>query len=344
MTIPSLRLAGLLLGLLLLGLARTPVAPAAESPVRVTQATVGQLAFHPLRDAPATTISLNDSRIGSQIAGLVERLPVRVGERVAKGQTLATLDCRGNRIKQRQAEAALTAARARLTLARQQLRRSRSLVKERNIPKETLDQRETELNTARADLAAAEAALDQARLAVAHCTVTAPFAGVVLERLAGEGEWIAPGKPLVRLLDDRRLEVSAQVPLQRLESLRRAAETWLQAGDRRYPLRLLRLVPAVDPRGHYREARLAFTADTALPGSSGRLGWRDARPHLPADLPLRRNGVLGVFVNDDGIARFHPLPGAVEGMPAPSDLPADTRVILEGRWGLRDGDPVEAVP
>ena len=339
MTIPTTRLAGLLVALLL-----GATLQAAEHPVPITRSPADRLVFQPLHDAPATTLSLNDSRIGSRIAGMVQSLPVRVGDRVEAGQVLATLDCRSNRIKQRQAEAALDAARARITLARTQLQRSRTLEKERNIPVETVNQREADLNTARADLASARAALDQARLEVEHCTITAPFTGVVMERLAGEGEWVAPGAPLLRLLDSERLEVSAQIPLHRLASLQRTTATWLQTGQGRYPLRLQRLVPAVDPRGRYREARLLFSERPALPGSSGRLVWRDIRPHLPADLPVRRDGVLGVFLDRDGIARFHPLPGAVEGQPAPSDLPGDALVILDGRWGLRDGDPVEAAP
>ena len=58
---------------------------------------------------------------------------------------------------------------------------------------------------------------------------------------------------------------------------------------------------------------------------------------LPSNLISRRNGVLGVFVLDAGKARFEPLPGAQEGRPAQSMLPASSRVITLGRERLQDG-------
>ncbi len=314
--------------------------PAAGDATLVTQTGLSQLAFYPLYSAPATTLSLNDSRIGSEIPGLIRALPVRVGDRVDKGQRLAALDCRSNQILQRQASATLEAARARLTLAQHQLKRSRSLVKEQNIPLETVNQREADLNTAKADLAAGQAALEKTRLDVQRCNISAPFTGIVIERLAGEGEWTAPGQPLLRLLDTQRLEVSAQIPLDRATALQETGKLWLMAAGTRYPLSLRHLLPAIDPRGRYREARLEFTDHPTLPGSSGRLSWRAMRPHLPADIPVRRDGVLGVFLNQDGSARFHPLPGALEGQPAAIELAQDSQIILQGRWGLQDGDPV----
>jgi len=317
--------------------------PAAGDATLVTQTGLSQLTFFPLYSAPATTLSLNDSRIGSEIPGLIRALPVRVGDRVEKGQRLAALDCRSNQILQRQANAALEAARARLTLAQRQLKRSRSLVKERNIPEETVNQREADLNTAKADLAAGQAALEKTRLDVQRCNIPAPFAGIVIERLAGEGEWTTPGQPLLRLLDTERLEVSAQVPLDRAAALQETGELWLMAAGRRYPLSLRHLLPAIEPRGRYREARFDFNDHPTLPGSSGRLSWRAIRPHLPADIPVRRDDLLGVFLNQHGKASFHPLPEALEGQPAAIDLADDSQVILEGRWGLQDGDPVRTL-
>jgi len=50
--------------------------------------------------------------------------------------------------------------------------------------------------------------------------------------------------------------------------------------------------------------------------------------------------VLGVFLNQGGNALFHALPEALEGQPAAIDLAGDSQIILQGRWGLQDGDPV----
>jgi hypothetical protein len=86
--------------------------------------------------------------------------------------------------------------------------------------------------------------------------------------------------------------------------------------------------------------RFAFVGPGAPPGASGRVRWRSAVPHLPADLLVRRDGRLGVFLVNDAAAHFHPLPGALAGQPARSDLGAEARVIVAGRQRLRDGQAV----
>ena len=77
--------------------------------------------------------------------------------------------------------------------------------------------------------------------------------------------------------------------------------------------------------------------DTFFTGASGRIHWRSASAYLPADLLVRRDGRLGVFLVNDSHARFHPLPEALEGQPARSGLPDEARIIVQGRHSLRDG-------
>jgi len=312
------------------------------APATVTTQPLDAVSLLPTYTAPAATLSLNDSHISTQTSGLLRSLQVRVGDQVTQGDPLAELDCEQAKIMQRQAAAAAESARARQTLAQRQIRRSRSLSKERAISEELLNQREADLNTARADLNVRKALLAKAQLEVSHCRITAPFSGVVAERLSGEGEWATLGQPLLRLIDNERLEVSAQIPLAQIQSLQQAGTIILRSGDQRFTLRLRRLLPIIDPKGRYREARLEFTDRPALPGRSGRLQWQATQPHLPADIPVRRNGKLGVLVEREGVARFVPLPSALEGQPAPvGELPAESQVIIDGRQRLRDGDPVQ---
>jgi RND family efflux transporter MFP subunit len=319
-------------------------AAAGSGPVPVTATPLAKQLIFPDYTAPATTISLNDSSIGFETSGRMLRLPVRVGEQVSQGQLLAELDCRDNRSSLRQTQAGLDAAGARVHLAKRQIERTRSLVGGKNVSQELHNQREAELRTANADYASARATLEISRLNVDRCKLSAPFAGIVMERLASEGEWLTPGKPVLRLLDSERLEVSAQVPVHLVGTLAGAESLELESNQGRFPLKLARVAPVVETLGRYREARLEFSDRRTLPGSSGRLVWRTSNGHLPADLPVRRDGRLGIFLIEQGRARFHPLPGALEGHPTAVDLPTDSRIIIEGRHALNDGDPIETRP
>ena len=312
-----------------------------QSPVVVTTAAAGELRYLPLISVPATTLSLGESRVSPRTPGFIVQLPVRVGDQIKQDELLAELDCTTNLSQQREAEAARESAAAQLNLAQRQIRRTKTLREERNISEETLNQRETDLETARAELNRAAAALEKVRYDVLHCRITAPFSGVVLERLAAEGEWIAPGQPVVRLVDTERLEVSAQIPLHQADSLIQAKQLELLTDGESYRLKLRHLLPLVDMRGRNREARMEFTGNSALPGSSGRMQWRADEFHLPADIPVRRGGKLGVMLEQNGSARFLPLESALEGHPAAIDLPPETRIILQGRQKVADGEKVQ---
>ena len=329
-----------LAGLFLLYPGSSAEAEPDRPPVNVTTIRLEQLLFIPEYSAPATTVSLNDSSIDAETSGRILRLPVRVGDRVEKGQLLGELDCRSNRITEEKAGASVRSAQSRVAFAERQIKRSRSLKREQNISEELYNQRETDLETASAELAGLQSALEEARLAVERCRITAPFTGIVLERLAGEGEWISSGQPLVRLIDSERLEVSAQVSVDRLASLEAASTIGLVTNEGRFPLTPRRFVPFVDSRGRNREVRLEFSGSRALPGTTGRLVWRADRGHLPADIPVRRDGRLGLIVAEGDKVLFLPLPHALEGHPVIVDLPADTLVVAEGRQALKDGDAI----
>lgn len=304
----------------------TALAAPDKGPVAIGARPLAELAIHPQTSAPATAISANDSRLSTQVTGKVLTIPAQVGTTLAKGTPLVTLDCRDH-------ELTLTQAQARRDFAARQLERAKTLSSASHLSEEQLDQRQTEFTEA-------DAALQQAKLAVERCVVRAPFEGVVLARLIAEGELANPGTPVIHLLDTGRGEVSAQIPLEQVEDLRAAQQVWFAQGTNPFPVRLRDVAQAINTTARNREARLQFTGPRPLPGTPGRLVWQAARPHIPADLLVRRNGILGVLTVNDHKARFVPVPGALEGQPAPTDLPPHTRLIIEGRFALNDGDPV----
>ncbi len=338
----SYRQLALLAGLLSLHPGIPVAAEPDRPPVTVTTTRLEKLLFIPEYSAPATTVSLNDSRIDAETSGRILTVPVRVGDHIEQGQLLGELDCRSNRITQEKAGASVRSAQSRVAFAERQIKRSRSLKREQNISEELHNQRETDLETASEELAGLQSALEEARLEVERCRISAPFTGILLERLAGEGEWISRGQPLVRLIDSERLEVSAQVSVDRLASLEAASTFELVTNQGRFSLTPRRFVAFVDSRGRNREVRMDFSGPHALPGTTGRLVWRAGRGHVPADMPVRRNGRLGLILAEGDKARFLPLPHALEGHPVIVDLPADTLVVVEGRQTLKDGDTIRA--
>ncbi len=312
-----------------------------ERVINVTVSTLSDIVIYPEFSVPATTQSINDSRISAETSGRILEMPVLVGDRVEKGQTIARLDCRNNLARLTQVKAALASAKAQNTLAQRQIKRTQSLRESKNISEELFNQREANLDTSKADELAQKARMEEAELEVQRCSVLAPFTGIVMQRIKAEGEWVTPGQPVIHLLDSERLEVSAQVQVDMAATLDHAAGFTLKTNDGDFPLKLRRLLPVVAERGRNREVRFEFSAKTALPGSTGRLVWQASAPHLPANIPVRRADKLGVFLVDAGKAVFHPLPQALEGQPAPVDIPLQDRIVIEGRQALTDHDRIK---
>jgi RND family efflux transporter MFP subunit len=313
-----------------------PPALAQERPA-VSVKPLAEVAIYPERDASAQVVSLNESRIAAEIAGRIEAVPVEVGQRIERGAVVARIDCRDHELARQRAGAALTAARARLALAERQLERARELRAQGFFAEEALAARVTEVEVLRADAAQAEAQLGAAARAVGKCVVRAPFPAIVRERLGQVGELAAPGTPLVELVDAGRIEVAAQVQAKDAPSLEKAHAAAFVAPGGAHALALVRISPAIDPQTRALDARLRFAGPAAAPGASGRIVWRDAEPHLPPELVVRRAGRLGVFVDEAGSARFHALPEAQEGRPARADLPAAARIVVKGQLALKDG-------
>ncbi len=337
----SIGRSGLLFSLLLLsgGVA------AEATPVRVEP--VMKLAIFPQLSAPARVVSLNDSRIEASITALVEQIPVRVGDVVSSGDKLLSLECDDQRNTLEQGRAGRDALKARLAFAEFQYARARSLIKSKSLSDEALRQRKADAGALQAELSGAEAGVEQARRNVERCTLRAPFRAVVMERLIGVGEKAQPGKTLLRLMDLSAVEVSAQVPAFDAANLPQADGLSLRLDEQSYPLTLRSVVPALEPKSRSRELRLDFIAESAQPGSSGRLQWRQPVPHLPAEYLLRRGSDYGVFVVREGKAEFVKIANAREGsavaLELDRDLSGDTLVITEGRFGLNHGDPVSVV-
>jgi len=186
----------------------------------------------------------------------------------------------------------------------------------------------------------ARAQLNTAAHAVEKCEVRAPFPAIVRARLGQVGELAVPGTPLAALIDTRRIEISAQVQLRDGASLSHTPAIRFEGDGGTRSVTLLRVSPAIDRQARTVEARLRFAADGLPPGAQGRILWRDTRPHLPAEMIVRREGRLGVFVINDGRAHFTPLAHAQEGRPVAVDLAPSARVVVKGQLLLHDGTAV----
>lgn len=158
-------------------------------------------------------------RVGGEI---IERSPnFNPGARVKQGEMLLKIDPSDYKNAVAQAESALHQAEAdyQVEMGRQTVAKLDYELLDEDIVSgnESLILRKPQLNAAKADIEAAQARLDQAKLDLERTTIRAPFDAQVLSREVGVGSQVSPGENLGRLAGVEDYWVTATVPLRQLQ-------------------------------------------------------------------------------------------------------------------------------
>jgi multidrug efflux system membrane fusion protein len=167
-----------------------PVATVVETPVATWEEFSGRLE------------AIERVDIRSRVAGAVLSVHFVEGALVKRGDLLITIDPAPYAAEADHAEAQVAAARARVNFTKSEVARSQRLWDEKAIARRELDERANALNEADANLRAAEAELQTARLNLGYTQVRAPVAGRVgrLEITVGNLVAAGPGAPVLTTL------------------------------------------------------------------------------------------------------------------------------------------------
>ncbi|WP_413626574.1 efflux RND transporter periplasmic adaptor subunit [Luteibacter sp. Lutesp34] len=234
-------------GLLAMGLAGP--AQAQSSSAAGAQAPVRFLVVAD-REAPLSAVS----------GGRVARVYAQLGDTVAKGKLLVSLDCSDLEAKRAAAEAEFNAAQLRYE-AKAKLQGLQSAAA-----------LEVELTAADVNRTRSQMRIFSAELA--QCRFVAPFDGRVARVHVKEGQGVAPGAPIVDLVGTGTPKARLNVPSNWIAWLRPGAhlDASVDETGERYVLNVTRLSGRVDAVSQTIEIEAEFLGDTSrvLPGMSGR--------------------------------------------------------------------------
>jgi RND family efflux transporter MFP subunit len=193
--------------------------------------------------APQTAV------VRAKAGGSLLALNVAEGSRVTAGQTIGRIELAdmGSRVAERSAQ--LESARAALVQAERSHASNESLAAQQFISSNALDSSRAVLDTARANLAAAQAALDTTRVGLRDATLVAPIAGIVARRHVLAGETVSPEQPVLTIVDLARLELAGTVGTHEVSRVRPGLPVQLRVEGLDTPLdgRVARIAPAVEP-------------------------------------------------------------------------------------------------
>jgi len=140
------------------------------------------------------------------------RRDIQDGDRVSRGQILATLRDRDYSLKEAQAKASFAEAEAALEQARQDFKRSEKLFASGSITKPDFENAKARLDMMEAKTAGTQALLDEARLALEDASLRSPISGVVLKKNIERGSLAGPGAAAFVVADTSLVKAEFGVP------------------------------------------------------------------------------------------------------------------------------------
>ena len=189
-------------------------------------------------------------RVAAEVGGRILEVAADVGRRVQPGEVLARIDPGDYRLARALAKADIDRLQALIRVQELQVKRLRSLLRQKSVDRSSLDEAEARLGALRAQLLGGRVRLQQAERNLARTRVTSPIEGKVVERRISVGDFVKKGTPLFRLLSEKRLRVRLPYPESLAAKLRIGLPVRLEAPalpGRQVTARITDLRPEIRP-------------------------------------------------------------------------------------------------
>lgn len=335
-------------------------ASGARPPVAVETATAVASDLEEAVDVVGTLAARSEAEVKSEYSGVVDEVFVTQWVRVKAGTPLARLDTREPAAGLQAAKANALQAEAGARRAARELDRTVKLKEAGLATQQQLDEARSADEATRAAAEAAKAQLAMAETRLAKAVIRAPIDGVVAVRNVSVGDYVenmGSPKPMFRVVDNRLLELTANVPSARMAALK-VGQPFAFTSDalpgRTFQGKVSYINPAADEASRTVKVKAEVpNADETLKAGlfvKGRIvtGTRAGVLVVPRSALVSWDTLTGkgsVFAVDGGVAKSV----AVETGAAPGDrvevvkgLGAGQEVVTRGGFNLRDGDRVLA--
>lgn len=287
-----------------------------------------------------------ESRLSFKVRGTIQKLHVKVGDKVTVGQWIAELDPTDYELQVQQAQASLESAKAQERNAEANYNRVRQLWENRNASRNDLDASRAAYESASAQVRAQEKQLELAQTQLSYTKLKAPVNGSIATLDVEVNENIDAGKTIVQFSSRSNIEVLVSMPEILISQVREGQKVNV----------MFDALPENTFSAHVTEVGVASTGFATTYPVKVRLeeAGEDIRPGMAAEVAFRFGGDSGrermivpsVAVGEDRSGRFvfvvdpseEPGVGIVHRKPVViGDLVEEGIEVFEG---LADGDRV----
>jgi len=310
--------------------------------------------FQPSIEANGT---LNPSRytmLTTLVGGRIESIKMDIGDRVDKGVVLFQVRTVDYELALEQAEANLARAKVLVKDREREKARIENLFQAGSATEQQRDQLITGLDEALASLKQAQAARNQAAQALKDCTIKSPYKGVITAKHRQEGEFAAPGTPVLELMDLSVLNAELELPERYAGIITPGLPVAIttSSGTVEVTGKIIAVNPKIDLKNR------TFLVKTAVENPQGKLQAGlfciarislkeiSGQTAIPLSGLTRDHGRSTVWVVKDNkvLQRQITENGTYEGMVwITSGLVQGEQVVTQGASGLMDGLDVEII-
>lgn len=223
---------------------------------------------------PASVEAKFATLISSRLLARITDVHARAGDSVKAGQVLVSLEKSDLLAKTEQAKENSRAVEARLTEAKQNLKRIEKLNEQRLVALADLDKARANEAALMAELALAKQQEQEAATALSYTDIRSPIDGRLVDRFAEPGDTATPGTPLLSLYNPLSLRIETHVREQLALSLEigQALDVNIPSLNKQVAAVIEEIVPAADTgsRSFLVKARIDYQ-ESLLPGMYARV-------------------------------------------------------------------------
>jgi len=181
------------------------------APVNVKVSSVQSDGYDPFVTASGKIEATNSANLSTRMMGFVNKIYVKVGDKVQKGQLLIAINNTDLQAKRAQVNATITKATAAYNNAEKDYNRFKNLFADNSASQKELDDMTAHYEMAKAGLEAANQMKNEVNAQFAYVNIRAPFNGIITNKFIEVGDMANPGTPLIAVETPKKFEVRAMV-------------------------------------------------------------------------------------------------------------------------------------
>lgn len=281
------------------------------TPVAVTIATPQQNTSN-IFETSGTVSATNTATIKTRLGGFVDKVHVKIGDKVSKGQQLIAINSSDLQAKLTQANSAIATAQIAFDIAEKDKARHQKLLEQQSISLKEYENVSLQYQAAVSQLTAAKEMATEVKANLSYLQIRAPFSGVVTAKYIQKGDLASPGVPLLALEGGKGFEIRTQIPSAKINDIQRNDKVSIFISDlnKTYQGVISEVSPSSLKNGSVFETKVQLTdADEAL--KSGLFATLSFASHseetgnklyISKDALVHKGSLTGVYINANNTA------------------------------------------